>query len=119
MLISGFTINLRADVIDDIAVAIKAGNSREIARYFSERVEMKVGDNEDLYSKTQAEMILKDFFDKNSPVNFTIKHKGSSQKGLSYVIGVLQTSSGSFRTLIRFKQSGNQLLIQELRFERE
>ena len=120
MLATAFGCNLaHADIFDDIAIAIKAGNSKEISRYFSERVEMKVGDNEDIYSKAQAEMILKDFFDKNSPVNFVIKHKGASQKGLSYVIGMLQTSTGSYRAMIRFKQVGNQLLIQELRFEKE
>jgi hypothetical protein len=119
-LIIGFSCTIcRADIFDDIAIAIKSGNSKEVARYFSERVEMKAGDNEDIYSKTQAEIILKDFFDKNTPVNFVIKHKGASQKGLSYVIGLFQTSNGSYRTMIRFKQVGNQMLIQELRFEKE
>ena len=119
VLFTGFATCLRADIFDDIALAIKSGNSREISKYFSERVEMKVGENEDLYSKTQAEIILKNFFDKNTPINFTIKHKGASQKGLSYVIGELQANTGNYRALIRFKQIGNQLYIQELRFEKE
>lgn len=120
VLVTAFGCNLtRADIFDDIAIAIKAGNSKEIAKYFSERVEMKVGDNEDIYSKAQGEMILKDFFEKNPPVNFVIKHKGASQKGLSYVIGELYTNTGTYRAMIRFKQVGNQLFIQELRFEKE
>jgi hypothetical protein len=55
----------KADIFDDIALALKTGNSKELAKYFRPRVELKVGSNEDIYSKAQAEMILKDFFEKN------------------------------------------------------
>jgi hypothetical protein len=108
-----------ADIFDDIALAVKNGNHREVAKYFSARVELKIGDVEDIYSKAQAEIILKDFFMRNQPINFTIKHKGASAKGLPYIIGDLQTMNGNFRAYFVFKQEGNSLFIQELHFDKE
>jgi|OpeIllAssembly_1097287.scaffolds.fasta_scaffold229378_2 hypothetical protein len=113
------SINVKADIYDDIALAVKNGNYKEVARYFNTRVELKIGDAEDIYSKSQAEMILRDFFAKNPAVNFTIKHKGASAKGLPYIIGDYQASTGNFRTYFLFKQEGTTLFIQELHFDRE
>lgn len=107
------------DVFDDIALAIKSGNCKEVAKYFNSRVELKINNKEDIYSKTQAEMILKEFFSNNPPVNFTIRHKGASAKGLPYIIGDLETTNGHFRTYFLFKEIGGDLFIQELQFEKE
>lgn len=109
----------RAGIFDDIALALKTGNSKELSKYFRPRVELKVGENEDIYSKAQAEMILKDFFDKNPPVDFSIKHRGASAKGLPYLIGYLYTSNAKYRTYILFKEEGEKLFIQEMKFDKE
>jgi hypothetical protein len=113
------SIPAKADIYDDIALAVKNGNYKEVARYFNVRVELKIGETEDIYSKSQAEIILRDFFTKNPSINFTIKHKGASAKGLPYIIGDYQASTGNFRTYFLFKQEGNTLFIQELHFDRE
>jgi hypothetical protein len=109
---------VNADNYDDIALAVKTGNYKEVAKFFNVRVELKIGDIENIYSKSQAEIILRDFFAKNIAINFTIKHKGASAKG-SYIIGDFQASTGNFRTYFLFKQEGPTLYIQELHFERE
>jgi hypothetical protein len=113
------TIPVKADIYDDIALAVKTGNYKEVARHFNVRIELKIGETEDIYSKSQAEMILRDFFAKNPAVNFTIKHKGASAKGLPYIIGDYQATTGNFRTYFLFKQDGNTLYIQELHFDKE
>jgi hypothetical protein len=107
------------DIFEEISLALKSGNCKEVSRYFDSRVELKIDDVEDIYSKTQAELILKDFFEKYPPVNFIIKHKNFSPKGLPYVIGYLQTTSGRYRTYILFKDINGKLYIRELQFEKE
>lgn len=107
------------DIFEDISFAIKSGNSRELSKYFGSRVELSINDNENIYSKTQAEVILKEFFDKNPPTNFKIINKGASNKGLPYIIGELETASSKFRTYILFKNTGGQNLIQELQFDKQ
>lgn len=109
-----------ADIFDDIAIAIRSGNYKEVARHFSTRVELKIDNKENVYSKTQAELILKNFFEENPPSNFRMNHKGTSAKGLTYVIGTLTTSNGNFRMTFYFKREmDNKLYIHRLQFEKD
>lgn len=105
--------------LDNISVAIQSGNAREVAKYFDNSVSITIYNSEETYSKTQAEMVLKDFFAKNQPVSFKIIHKGNSSEGSQYGIGTLVTHSGTFRTYIYIKKKGNQYYIQEIRFEND
>jgi len=114
---------IMATVIDDlssIAAAIKSGNSKSLAEYFDNTVELKVLNKEGAYSKSQAEAIVKDFFAKNPPKNFIFKFDGpSGGNGAHYAIGTLTTDSGKFRTYVYMKKKADKFYIQELSFENE
>jgi hypothetical protein len=112
-------VALKADDFKEISDAIRAGNAREVSKHFGNRVELTVQTSESICSKTQAEVILKDFFDNHTPTNFRIIHQGSSTKGSKYAIGNLTTNNGSFRTYLFIKQVGNVYKIQELRIEKD
>lgn len=105
-------------VPDGISAAIKAGNSREFARFFNTNIELVLPNTEDVYSKTQAELILKDFFSKNAPSNFVILHQGGKETS-RYAIGTLTTNTGVFRVYFLLKISGGEALIHQLRIEKE
>ncbi|GIV32568.1 MAG: hypothetical protein KatS3mg031_0103 [Chitinophagales bacterium] len=105
--------------LEKIALAIQTGNSRELARYLDNSVEITIYEKEETYSKVQAEMVLKDFFTRNKPLSFKIIHNGSSNQGAQYAIGTLTTDKGTFRTYLYLKLKGQSLLIQEIRFERD
>ena len=108
------------DVCDDISSTIGAGDSKQLASYFDNMVELTIMNREDTYSKTQAELIVRDFFSKNPPKSFAIIHKGSSKEGTLFAIGNLTSTKGAvFRTSFLARQSGGKYLIQELRFETE
>jgi hypothetical protein len=108
-----------ADIIDDIAGAIRSGNPKNISKYFIENIDLKVIEQEDVYSKQQAEMILKDFFGKHAVKSFAVAHKSEPKSGSQYVIGTLETSNGKFRTYFLIKNTGTQTLIQQFRIEPE
>jgi hypothetical protein len=105
--------------LDQIALAIKSGNAKVLAQYFDNSVEITTLDKEGAYSRSQAELVVKDFFSKNTPKSFNIIHQGSSGGNSKYGIGTLVTTSGSYRTYVYIKKVGTANLIQELRFERE
>lgn len=105
-------------VPDGISAAIKAGNSREFARYFNTNIELVLPNTEDVYSKTQAELIIKDFFSKNTPSNFVILHQGGKETS-RYAIGTLTTNTGVFRVYFLLKISDGEALIHQLRIEKE
>ena len=115
--LSAFTVF--ADVYDDIAAAIRSGNASQVSAYFSSSIDLTILNEENVYSKAQAEVILRNFFSKNTPKGFTVIHKGKSQEGSMYAIGNLETSGGTYRTYFFIKQSAGKSFIQELRFEKE
>ncbi len=102
---------------DDIVNAVKAGDASQVSRYFDNTVELTFPEKSNSYSKSQAELVLHDFFTSNSVKNFEILHK-SDNSGSLYCIGNLQTSGGTFRTTIFIKQKGDREVLQELRFEK-
>jgi hypothetical protein len=116
-IISSFAF--RVDVIDDIASSIRTGNPKNISKFFIENIDLKIIEKEDVYSKQQAEMILKDFFSKHPVKSFSVAHKSEPKNGSQYVIGTLETTNGKFRTYFLIKTSGAQTLIQQFRIETE
>jgi len=109
---------LQADIIDDLSVQFKLGNSKEIAKNFSGSVELIIIDQEDVYSKAQAEQILKDFFVKNPPNKSAIIHRLSTNPNYRLGIFSLATKTGKFRVTITLKKNtANVFLITELRIE--
>lgn len=109
-----------ADIYAEISTAIRSGNSKQLAAYFNTNVDLAILSQEEVYSKAQAEMILKDFFSKNTPKSFTIMHKGTSKEGAMYGIGKLTTTAGiNYRIYFFIKQTSGKNYIQELRFEKE
>lgn len=101
---------------DVISIALKNGNSVELAKHFNTEIELIVLEIENVYSKSQAQVILKDFFQKNEVENFIIKHQGDKEN-MHYVIGELITTDKTFRISLILKTINNQLLIHQLRIE--
>lgn len=104
------------DFPDGISQAFKTGNAKELSKYFNTNVDLTVTEKQDIYSKSQAEIILKDFFSKNPPSGFSILHQGGKE-GSKYVIGNLTTSNGTYRVSLLLKNQNNSQVIQQLRIE--
>ena len=104
------------DLPDGVVSALKSGNAKELAKYFNSNIDLTIIDKQDIYSKTQAEIILKEFFGKNIPSNFTVMHQGGKE-GSKYVIGNLVTSTGTYRVSLFLKLQGVTQVIQQLRIE--
>jgi hypothetical protein len=107
------------DVSDDIASAIRAGNAAAISKYFATSIDLKVLNQENIYSKAQAELILKDFFSKHTLKNFNIAHKSALKNDSQFAIGTLETTSGKFRVNFVMKTTGVTSTITQFRIERE
>ncbi len=106
------------DITDEIALAVKSGNSKEISSHFTDNIDLKVLQQEDVYSKAQAELIVKDFFLKHTVKSFEIDHK-SVKNDTQFAIGKLETSAGKFRVYFLIKKSAGILKIQQFRIEAE
>lgn len=112
------TLNLfAAEISKEVSVAMKAGNSKELAKFFNTNIELSILEKEGVYSKTQAELIIKNFFTKHAPTSFVIIHDGG--EGVKYAIGNLKTSNGTYRVTIMYKEANSKTHIHQLRIEED
>lgn len=102
--------------IDEVIAAMNAGNSADVAKFFDNTVEINMPDKSNSYSKSQAELVLKDFFSSAGVKSFIVIHKGENS-GSHFCIGTLVTKSGSYRTTIFMKQKGDKQVLQAITFE--
>lgn len=115
-----FTTNvLYADVFDDVVNGLKTQNAKEVAKYLNGNVDLTINNQEGVYSKQQAEMMIKNFLVQNPPKTVTVQHRGSSAQGAKYAIANYETEQGKFRVYIFMKMVGAQMLVHEMRIEKE
>lgn len=108
----------QGDMPDGISTAIKNGNSSALSKYFNTKIELTINNRDEIYSREQAGLIIKDFFANHVPNNFVILHKGGKE-GARYAIGSLTTSNEEYRVTILLKVIDNQSYIHQLRIEKE
>ncbi|MCD4680871.1 MAG: DUF4783 domain-containing protein [Bacteroidales bacterium] len=105
--------------MDEIKNAIVKGNAKELAIHFNTTIDLSVPGKDGTYSKVQAELIIKDFFEKNKPKSFKINHEGSSNDGSRYAIGTLTASNNSYRLYFLIKNTNGKALIHQMQIEVE
>jgi len=118
-ILTAFTIDISQssnEVIKKVSVALKTGNSQELSKYFTPTVELEILGEENFYSIAQAEILLKDFFEKSKPSNFVINHQGVKDAS-SFAIGTLTIKTGNLRVSFFMKTENNTTLIHQLRIE--
>ncbi len=114
-----FNFTTTAQSFDNIVNGFKTGDASLIAKNFEGNVEITIKTGTTSYSKSQAEMVLKNFFASHKPKSFVVAHEGTSPQGSKYFIGNLNSSAGNYRTYVYAKTVKNELTIQEIRFEEE
>lgn len=112
------SIQIPAQIPEQIVSSFKSGDSKKLAQYFNSNVELVVLENDNVYSKAQAQQIVAKFFSENNPENFTIMHDGGSE-GARYAIGSLKTKNGNFRVYFLLKSNEGKDYIHQLRIEKQ
>ncbi len=103
--------------VEDISKSIGSGNVNGISRFFDNSVALTIAGSQANYSRSQAEMVLRDFFSKNSPKGFDVDRSGGGENS-KYAIGTLMTANGDYRSYFSLKLKDNSYVIQEIRFEK-
>jgi hypothetical protein len=103
--------------VDEIGTAIGIGNVNGISRFIDDAVILTIDGTQATYSKSQAEMVLRNFFSKNSPKDYHADHSSGS-KSCSYAIGSFVAATGNYRTYISVRKKDGNTYIQEIRIER-
>jgi hypothetical protein len=106
--------------LQDVMTAFTNDRISDLEKYFDNIVPVTINNVQSTYSRTQAELVLKDFFSRNAPQNFNVESSGSPDNTSKFAIGDFNTPSGkySFYILLKAKSPGTYLL-QEIAFNKE
>lgn len=110
--------SLGKDLIAELSGQFRQGNAKEISKYFSPTVNLSILNDNNVYSKVQAEIILESFFKTNSPTGSKIVHRLDSNPNYQYAVIELNTIKGYFRVSYSIKIIDNQAQIVEIRIEK-
>ena len=107
-----FTLNSNPNnTFATLECAFAEGDVKKIIMHVDDKLLLELNKPESVYSKSQAEVILKDFFDKNRPKSFVVKSK-STAKGNVAMIGTLVTvSNKEFRVSIKLRERGSEFAL--------
>ncbi len=116
-----FTVHAQSSrsPIEDMANAIKNNRVADMVKYFDNFVPITINNNQTVYSHNQAEVVLKDFFEKNNPRDFIVMDNGSPDNTSKFIIGSFVTPSGvKYNVYILMRLKGS-FVLQDLRFNKE
>ena len=105
--------------ISEVEEALKSGSSRELSKFLHTRVEIKLDNKRKEYSINQAEIVLKDFFQKQPANEAEFIHDGNSAGGMIYAIGSYKSGNSSFRLMVRAKKYKAVYKVYHLEFTKE
>ncbi|WP_372774862.1 DUF4783 domain-containing protein [Mangrovibacterium sp.] len=107
-----------AQISDELVTSLKTGNASVLSSYFNQNIELFVLDQDDVYSRAQAQQIVSNFFDQNKASDFSIIHQ-SGKADTKYAIGKLTTNKGVYRVSFLVKNDSGKPVIHQLRIEKQ
>ncbi len=106
-------VNNVIDINEDLLNAFKQNKSADIAKYFDEKISLKIITQEDVLSKAQAEANLKFFFEKH-PIKAYSKQKTTAINASSYYLNAnIEGENEKYRLTLLIRRN----LIAQMRIE--
>ena len=116
---STFAQNENPNAIMEITKAFKQSDEKKLAIFFNSTIDLELPGTDGSYSKTQSEVIMREFFNKYKVNSFVLNHDGSSNDGSKYMIGTYKTDNTELRLYILLKNKEGKLLIHQIQLEEE
>src|ERR1700744_5009682 len=86
--------------LEDMVNAIKNDRVLDMVKYFDNFVPITLNNAQSIYSRNQAEVVLKDFLDKNTPRDFNTMENGAPDNNSKFMIGTFDTQNAKFNVYI-------------------
>jgi hypothetical protein len=98
----------------DIESAFLKSDANKIVSYGADKILISVSGKESIYSKSQAAIVLKDFFSKKPVEAFKITVKSQVQGSISFIAAEYSSSGTKYRISIQFKKVDEQFKIDKI-----
>ena len=115
LLLNLLIVKAEGAIPSGIITSLGNGNAAELAQYFNTTIELTIDNNEQICSKVQAEIIIRDFFKSNHVTSCKVLHQsGSTTK---YSIIQLKTITSDYRVTLLLKPTNDKYFIHQLRID--
>jgi len=101
-----------------IEKAFKMNQAKEIVSFGKDKMLISILGKEGVYSKSQATLVLGDFFNRKPGNKFQFHFKSKESTDGSFAIGKYFSKGEEFRITIHFQKIGNSFKIESLTIER-
>lgn len=106
-------------VVETFRMSMQRHDAGDLARFFDNTVDITYEHTQSVYSKTQARMILNDFYTRYNPQNFEVEYNSRSQANdAQYIIGTANTAKGKFKVFFFIRLRGKRQVIREMKILR-
>lgn len=106
--------------IEDISKAFEQGNASAISKHFQNNLHISFDNSQSVYSKSQAEVILKDFFEAEQVKEYKVNLRSFTKNNEKlYLISTLQTHKSEFLVYLAFIYKNNKYSLTEIQFKRQ
>jgi hypothetical protein len=117
-LLSASQAQTNASFPDAVVRATKSGDSKALSAYFNDKIELIIPEKSGIFSKAQAEQVIRNFFMSYPVQDFKIIHQGVRDNS-SFAIGKYVSKQGSFRFTYLLKDTDGSAQIHQLRIEKQ
>lgn len=100
-----------------ITGCLRKGDARTLSGFFTSTIDIGLPEKDNSYSAAQGELVMKEFFKKYPPSDFTVNQQESPSGNTYYTIGTYVSGSRKFKTLVYLKKEENDWKIHKLKFE--
>lgn len=99
---------------EEVSAAFEQKDSEAIAAFFRDHVQLDICTKQGVFSQTQAERIIEDFFRKHPNVTFVLDHVGRSEKSGNYCVGTYSEEGKNYRVTYLLHSNAEQAIIRNL-----
>jgi hypothetical protein len=103
----------------EITAAMSNGDARELAAWFNRMVDLGLPEKDNSYSKSQGEIVMRDFFKKYPPDSFEVRQKGKTSETSHFAICQYTTGDKKFQVSIYLMHESGTFLITKIKFEKQ
>lgn len=106
--------------LEDIVYLLRNNKIEDMTRLFDNFVPVSINNNASNYSRNQAGLVVKDFFDKNPIRDFNVMDSGTPGPNSKSMIATFRSNSGKYTLYLSIKQKdGNNYVIKEIKISKE
>ena len=106
--------------LEEVVSAIRVNRMQDIDKYMESFVTISINNIQSIYSHNQAQVILRDFFDKNDPKDLLVMDSGTPTSSSAFVIGGYDAANGTkYIVYVLMKMKDNKFVLQEIRVNKD